>query len=302
VNSPSTSNALKWKAKLRGHVGLLRQYRSRDVQFDWLFDEIAEIRDVYSRHTRRAITSGVEIGYGQRPYRMRALSATGVEMYGVDMEVPLLSGSLAEYVQMLRLNGRERLAKTLARRLLFDRAEERAFAKAVKSRGLIVTVQKSAFAVSDAARYMPPRSVDIVYSVNVFEHIARESLTPLVAKMPSWLNPNGLALIRPDIWTGLHGGHSLEWSGWHQDRDRERRSAPWEHLRQNRFPANTSLNELTRDDYRALFDRHFEIVEEIDPPREPVEELLTPEIRQELAGYSDADLLDAKPCFVLRPR
>ncbi len=83
--------------------------------------------------------------------------------------------------------------------------------------------------------------------------------------------------------------------------DEPRRSEPWEHLRKRRFEANTTLNELPRAEYRAIFARHFEILEEIDPPRQGQERWLTPEIRAELSEWTEQDLLDAVPLFVMRP-
>jgi hypothetical protein len=40
----------------------------------------------------------------------------------------------------------------------------------------------------------------------------------------------------------------------------------------------------------------------LDAPRSRAAEFLTPEIRAELERYTDEDLLDANPMFVLRPR
>jgi hypothetical protein len=58
---------------------------------------------------------------------------------------------------------------------------------------------------------------------------------------------------------------------------------------------------MTRSDYRSLFSRHFEILDVIDGPRGSAARFLTPDIRSELAGYTEEDLLDANPMFVLRP-
>ena len=94
----------------------------------------------------------------------------------------------------------------------------------------------------------------------------------------------------------------MEWEASTFDRPIRRRSEPWEHLRKRRYRANTTLNELTRNEYKELFSEHFEILEIIDGPRGRQVDFLTPDIRAELADYTDEDLLDENPLFVLRPR
>ena len=94
----------------------------------------------------------------------------------------------------------------------------------------------------------------------------------------------------------------MEWEADALDLGIQRRSEPWEHLRKRRYRANTTLNELTRSEYKELLSEHFEILEIIDEPRGRQAEFLTPEIRAELPDYTDEDLLDENPLFVLRPR
>src|SRR5260370_24981536 len=115
--------------------------------------------------------------------------------------------------------------------------------------------------VRDAASVnWPDESLDLICSESVFEQIPIPSREPLLAKMARWLKPSGLALIRPDIFTGISGGHLLEWFDLREHR--RRRSEPWEHLRKRRFHGNVYLNELTRADYRRMFSQKFEILEE----------------------------------------
>jgi hypothetical protein len=244
-----------------------------------------------------------EIGYGQAPYRMRAFRATGADVYGVDAEVPLLTGEPGEYLRILRRNGWERLLKSASRHLLFDRRRDAAFERLLSERGLTPRpVEAHRFLVGDASECQPPGQFDLVYSSAVFEHIERRTLERLVSRMPSWLTRDGLALIVPDVYTGLHGGHLYEWDSQTLDRTAPRRSEPWEHLRKRRYQANTTLNELTRSEYRDLFAQSFEILEIIDPPRGREQDFLTPEIRDALAMYTEADLLDETPLFVMRRR
>ena len=114
------------------------------------------------------------------------------------------------------------------------------------------------------------------------------------------ISPQGLAFIRPNVFSGITGGHFPEWYSAQVDRNIPRSSEPWEHLRKRRFKANTYLNELTRADYRELFSPHFEIIEERVFEPDLGRRWLTPEAREELAAWSDEELFSNKVQFVLR--
>jgi Methyltransferase domain len=282
-------------ARLLEDARLLRIYaRKRGVGIDFarLFTDIAEYDHLLRRYVGKPLSDSraFEIGYGARPYRLRALQSLGVDVYGVDAEAPVLVGSIAEYRRMLACNGWERSIKTLVRRALYERREQAAFRSELAKRKLrTAPIEPHRFLVHDAADCDPPKPFDLIYSRAVFEHIDRSSLSRLVPRMVEWLAPGGIAVIVPDIFTGPHGGHILD-----------PRAEPWEHLRKRRFPANTTLNEMTRAEYVALFERHFEILEVIESERGSV--TLTAEIRAELRSYSEQELLDENPVFVLRPR
>jgi hypothetical protein len=61
------------------------------------------------------------------------------------------------------------------------------------------------------------------------------------------------------------------------------------------------MNKFSRRDYRAVFERYFTIIDEIEIPRGLEREYLTDEIRAELSEYTEQDLVDGKPMFVLGP-
>lgn len=292
---------------MRQNAELLRSYRRSigdSSRFERILDDLAQYDELLSRHTGKSLSEArvFEIGYGARPYRLRAIHATGADVYGVDAEAPLLADGPSEYLTILRRNGWERLAKTLIRHALFDRQQQAMFTEMLAQRGLKARAPEPyRFLVGDAANCQPPGPFDLICSSAVFEHIERDSLERLVARMPSWLVSDGIALIAPDVFTGFHGGHLVEWEASTFDLPIQRRSEPWEHLRKRRYRANTTLNELTRGEYKKLFSKHFEILEVIDGPRGRAAEFLTPEIRAELGDYTDEDLLDEDPLFVLRP-
>jgi len=55
-------------------------------------------------------------------------------------------------------------------------------------------------------------SLDLLISEGVFDHLQRDTLEEVVAAIARWLRPTGIALIRPNVFTGITGGHLIEWS------------------------------------------------------------------------------------------
>ncbi|HKX11306.1 MAG TPA: methyltransferase domain-containing protein [Stellaceae bacterium] len=269
---------------------------------------IAEYRAALAQHGGKRLEDSrvLEIGFGQRPWRLCWLASLGVDVTGIDLDRPVLRGTPGEYARIFREHGAERALKSLVRGLLFDRRERRALARTVAAetgRPFVLPVDR--MYVSDAAaetfwRGLPP--LDFIYSEDVFEHIPRAALERIVPAMAHALGPGGLAFIRPCVFTGITGGHDPEWYAHTLAEPRQRRSDPWEHLRRDRFPADTFLNRLTRADYRRLFVEHFEILEESVALPDLGRELLTPDVRKELAQYDEDELLSNNVLFLLRPK
>jgi SAM-dependent methyltransferase len=164
-------------------------------------------------------------------------------------------------------------------------------------------VQPARFLVGDAVTYdYGPEPIDLIYSEDVFEHIPPADVERLVARMATALAPGGIALIRPNIFTGITGSHLAEWYKDQVADNGPKRSEPWEHLRKARFSANTYLNRLPRSAYREIFNRHFEILEEtVSHPGLGIQ-WFTPEVRQELSSWSEDELFSNQVQFVLRRR
>ena len=290
-------------------VALLRDFADRrhiEPEAPAALAELDEYARVLERHAGRSLAGArvLEIGYGARPWRLIGLRSMGVDAIGVDAEVPILRGSPSEYLEAYRRNGLERMAKSLLRRTLFDRRERRAFRAELERRGLEERADPEAFLVSDAADLdLADGSLDLIVSEDVFEHIARGSLERLLPAMARWLRPGGLALIRPNVFTGITGGHLVEWYRSSFERPGlVRRSEPWEHLRGRRFTANTHLNGLTRSDYRRLFSAHFEILDEQVKLPGLGREFLTPDVAAELSAWDEDELFSNQVLFVLRPQ
>jgi SAM-dependent methyltransferase len=307
--SPSVAAGLSLRRKASEALQLLQLYR-REARaghdFGGLFAELEEYDELLRAHAGVALADAkvFEIGFGARPYRQIVLQSMGVDVRGVDAEAPVLNGGPGHYAEMLRHNGAERAAKSLVRHLLFDRAEERALERALHERGLTRRLDPSRLLVADAgAVELAESSLDLVFSEDVFEHVERETLGRVVAAMAHWLRPGGIALIRPNVFTGITGGHLIEWSRRAlRQPPGSRRSEPWEHLRQRRYAPNTYLNELTRTDYRALFMPYFEILAERVTQPSLGREHLDERTRDELGAWPDEELFSNQTLFVLRPR
>lgn len=310
--SNSTRIGLSSIDKLAYYWGLLRmrfQGRSQVPSFDWILQDAAEYDRCLQQHGGGPLAQArvVEIGFGARPFRLVGLHCLGIDVQGLDLDRPVLTGGPSEILSIYRTNGWERAVKSFVRHHFIDGPGRRAFAKQFGTGPQGMRVAKDRLHVVDAgsekaARLFSAGSIDLIYSEDVFEHIPATVLPGAIANMVNWLRPGGLALLRPNIFTGITGGHLLEWYPYTIADPRSRRSEPWEHLRRRRFFPDTYLNELRRRDYRRLFGEHFEILEE--RVRFPAlgATFLTPDIRTELADYDEDELFSNQVLFVLRRR
>ncbi|MGB6692474.1 MAG: class I SAM-dependent methyltransferase [Terracidiphilus sp.] len=278
---------------------------SRPASVEGVFADIAEYEAVLQQYSGRGLkgASALEIGFGARPLRLFALAAGGVDVIGSDLDVPLIHCSRSEIAAMLSRNGIERAVKSVLRFALFDLKERRELDKSLHKRGMQLKIEPNRLIVADAAELeIPARSLDFIYSEDVFEHIPADTLRGLVRKMAGWLKPSGVALIRPNVFTGIAGGHLAEWfPKIVSDHNRRRRSEPWEHLRKRRFQPNTYLNELSRASYRELFAGHFEILEERVRDPELGRKYLSPEVERDLGRWPAEELFSNQTLFILRP-
>jgi SAM-dependent methyltransferase len=304
--SPSTA-PISLAGKGNEYRVLLRSYlqrAARPPELGYVMKDIAEYDQLLRQHCEIELTSArvFEIGYGARPYRSIALQSMGVDAEGVDAEQPILRGTPAELRAAWRTNGPERAVKSAFRRLVFDPRERAAFRRELAAQGLAESYQASRLRVSDAADVeLPDGSLDLVLSEEVFQSVELSSLQRIVPAMARWLRPGGLALVRPNVFTGITGGVLQEWSRWSiANPPRNRRSEPWEHLRRNRLEPNTHVNGLTRAQYRELFGEHFELLEERVKQPELGREYFTPEVAAELSAWPEEELFSNCTLFVLR--
>lgn len=279
--------------------------RSKEAALDTVLLELDGYRALYERTTGRRFRDAriFEIGYGARPLRLMALISLGHDARGIDLDAPMLQRSASDLWRVLRTNGPARFLKSSVRSLVFDAHERRTLARVLARRGAALRIERDRFLVGDVATAsLPAGSVDFLYSEDVFEHIPRESLPAVCEGIARALAPGGVAVISPAVFTGISGGHLVEWYPHTFDKEVDRRSEAWEHLRKRRFVADCFLNELRVDEFRQLFERHFSVdaVDSLDAGRG--RQFLTPEIRAELSAYDETELLADKWRFVLRKR
>ncbi len=310
--SPSSPAAVRIGRKARENAALFAGYavgRQKRSDLDAVFEAIEEYDGLARALLGRPLESVrlLEIGFGARPLRMRALLARGVDARGVDVEVPLLRASLAEVARIRRTNGVERALKSAVRFALFDRRERRGLERRLRERGESIEFDRSRLIVANAADLdLEPGALELIVSEDVFEHIDRASLQTLLPAMHRWLVPGGIALIRPNVFTGITGGHQNEWGRWSFEAavEPQRRSPAWDHLLDREHPPNSYLNELWRAAYRELFEPFFEVVEERVKLPGLGRSHLDGEIAERLLaqGIDQEELFSNQILFVLRRR
>lgn len=253
---------------------------------------------LFARHSSTPVAQAriLDLGCGQNAVQSILFHADGANVTGIDIEVPSLNMNLRSFLHTARVNGAERALKSLARHVLFDKkflaqlAGE--YEKPISPRALDLRVM-------DAKRTSFPQShFDFIFSFWVFEHV--DDVGAAVREVNRILKPSGTAFIELHLFPSLSGGHNLEWL--EPDVSRSPRVPPWDHLRDNRFPANVYLNRLRLADYRKLFHAHIEVVDEL--LKQEGEKILTPELEGLLQkrGYSRSDLLTRSVGFVCKKR
>jgi SAM-dependent methyltransferase len=238
----------------------------------------------------------LDVGCGKSYWLTLLLHSYGAAVTGVDTEFVRPGFGPGKYLAILRQNGADRAMRTLAWDLLYARPYYRALASAcdlaLRFEGLDTRV------APDGRMDFPERSFDLVVSHEVFEHI--RDVDAAARSLSRLLKPDGLTYVYVHNFASLSGGHHIAWK--YPDSEPSRVVPPWDHLRERRFPDIPSwLNGMREAEYREIFGRHFTILQWIPSGREGAG-LLSPEIRRELARYSEDELLTKGFTIVARPR
>jgi SAM-dependent methyltransferase len=144
-----------------------------------------------------------------------------------------------------------------------------------------------------AALPFPDESFDLITSFAAFEHFME--VDKVVRECSRVLKPGGMVWIGIHCFPALSGGHNV---GRRRDELTELPPGiePWDHLRNQKLPFTVPLNRLRPREYSELFERFFDITIAECIGKEG-EELLTPEIQNELSEYSREELLCA--CYLI---
>ncbi|MCP5099992.1 MAG: class I SAM-dependent methyltransferase [Chloroflexi bacterium] len=237
----------------------------------------------------------LEIGPGQGMERACYFGLKN-EVVGLDLDVIPQGFDPAGYVQMIRKNGWGRFAKTVGRKLIVGRANAAAWAQAVGSDQM----QAPQVVHCDICDAVPGHEAfDVVMSWSVFEHLPQPDKA--LAHVIDSLRPGGIFYISLHLYSSNNGHHDIRaFTG------DEALLPLWSHLRpstQHLVQPSSYLNEWRLSQWRALFadmtPGHEEFVEFYDC-RERFGSQLTPQIRQELAGYSDEELFAVDAIYLWR--
>lgn len=283
-------------SRLRTYWDLFTSYRGEDRETaDRYYSKFIKTKDRIERELGRSLKGLdiLEIGSGQRFTHTLLFAGFGARAVGIDMDYAAKRASLKTFMAIWRRNGIERAIKSMVRNVLFDDGYYRRLA-GLADRSL--PFDDVDLRIMDAcALELPDRSVDCVFSTNVFEHIHDiESAADEVARV---LRPGGIAIIGICLFCGISGGHNVEWS-YPDEKDIPRQVPAWDHLRQNRFPPSMYLNRKRKQEYLDAFGKDLDVLA-VEASYQG-ERYLSNEIMAELPDYSREELLTDNIQLVLK--
>jgi SAM-dependent methyltransferase len=260
------------------------------------------VAEFETRTGRRAAESTiVEIGFGARPEMAFAMTAFFKKVVAIDLDAPLLS--MADLPAIFRKNGLERGLKSACRHLLFDTRGWKAFHRTLKGKLSGYNPDRVNFVIGNAgteSTWENIGQVDLIFSQDVFEHIAINDLRLVMAEIRKHIAPGGFVMTTPNVYTGIGGGHDTKW--YFHRVDLNRSAGAWGHLMDSNFKTNTYLNKMTRREYCALFEETgFKVLRDEQLLGRVGEKHLTEEKRKALSAYDDYELFSNRVKFWLEP-
>ncbi len=236
----------------------------------------------------------LDVGAGILQWQTIMFQTMGARVTGVDMEYIRADRRPDKYWKLLKTNGPERALKTAFWDYTFApryyRALQACFGQPLNRHNLDFrqhTAERLPFADAE---------FDLVVSHEVFEHIA--DVPSAADEIKRVLKPGGLAYLNIHLFPSISGGHNMAWK--YPDDEPSTTVPPWDHLREKRFPEHPSwINEFRERDYRPILEQKFEILVWEASAYEGRAQL-TPEIRAELADYTEDELLKKGLIVLLR--
>ncbi len=287
------------------HLSRLR----KPAEFGHIKSDLAAYFDIYEKATGRGLDSArvLELGYGQRPFRIIALQSLGISAAGIDLDAPLYRLDVRTLARIAQRNGFTRALKSSLRRAVFDGHEYRGLAAFLQENyGRPMSLDVASLIVGDAsetetwARASGP--FDFVYSEDVLEHVPLGAIRRVLENLANNLVEDGVAVVTPMIFTGICGGHDLGWYPHQVNTENVARGPAWGHLTGESPVADTFLNRLTRAQFRGLFEERFVIESETALLCDVGRQHLTPERRRVLSDFPEEELFSNSVRFVLRKK
>jgi SAM-dependent methyltransferase len=246
----------------------------------------------------------LDLGCGQRyPFALQCAAEGGI-VTALDINYIKPDFLPFAFYRTTEHNGVKRAIKSMLRRALWDRGYYREL-EIIAAKPLCSFQSKIDFIVSDptSANYpLPTNSFDLIGSNAVLEHVA--DVSKFSAEVARLLDSAGYFYAIIHNYYSLSGGHNLEWA--FPDEYPSSKVPPWDHLRQNRFPAWTYLNRWTPEQFREAFAENFQVLhfESVginhDSGELEGERFLTTEIAAELGAYPRDLLLTRAWCLICR--
>ena len=227
----------------------------------------------------------LDVGCGLLQWQTIMLHSLGARVTGVDTEYVRADRRPDKYLRIWQINGFERAVKTV----FWDFTYRGRYLKSLAACSPFVLKTRRLDLRQHTAERLPfvDETFDLVVSHEVFEHIA--DVRAAACEVKRVLKPGGLVYINVHLYPSISGGHLIEWK--YPDEIPSQLVPPWDHLRERKFPDHPSwINEMRERDYRPIFEDVFEILR-WEPSAYEGKTLLTPEIRAELADYSEDELL-----------
>lgn len=236
----------------------------------------------------------LDVGCGKRAPFTLLFHSLGARAVGIDIDVLTMGVDFAKYWRVLKTGGLSKLLTRAVADIHFDRVYYRELKMVadfpLNFRGIDLREM-------DACQTTFEEEFDLVVSNAVFEHV--KNVSGVLEEMKRIMKPNALAHVEIHLFPSLTGGHNVLWS----DPDTQQvvlgRVPPWDHLRRQQYPIESSLNKLRESDYYKLFSKDFEILKWITEYEEP-ERYLTPELSLELSEYPREELLKRSIVVVVR--